>query len=52
MDLFLISVDADSSEVIIRSAQKPLRAKVPDPVYTAAVLDVVSALDTRPKGFA
>jgi hypothetical protein len=49
-----ITVDADASAVVIRAdnAKKPLSARVEDPIYTAAVIDLAGTLDATPKGFA
>lgn len=49
-----ITVDADASAVVIRAdnAKKPLSARVEDPIYTAAVIDLAGTLDTTPKGLA
>jgi hypothetical protein len=49
-----VAVDMDTSTVIIRGGdpKKPLRAKVEDPITTAALIDLASELDVKPKGFA
>jgi hypothetical protein len=49
-----VSVDMDESTVVIRGGdpKKPLRAKVEDPLYSAALIDIAGELDVKPKGFA
>src|SRR6266446_8387560 len=49
-----LTVDADASAVLIRAgnARKSLSARVEDPIYTAAVIDLAGTLDATPKGLA
>ena len=49
-----VSVNADASTVTIKTdnPKKPLRLKVDEPVYAAAVLDAASQIDERPRGWA
>jgi hypothetical protein len=51
--VFEIVVDVDESIIAIKSDQKkPLRVRLANPIFTAAIIDLASALDERPKGFA
>jgi len=51
--VFEIVVDVDESIISIKSDQKkPLRVRLANPIFTAAIIDLASALDERPKGFA
>ena len=49
-----VSVNADASTVTIKTdnPKKPLRLKLDEPVYAAAVLDAASQIDERPRGWA
>jgi hypothetical protein len=48
-----VIADADSSRIAIRAAQlsKPLDFSAGEPIYLAAILDLASRLDDRPKSF-
>jgi hypothetical protein len=51
--VFDLEVDADKELLTIKSDQKkPLELQLPDPIYTAALIDLARSLDTRPRGFA
>lgn len=49
-----VLVDADQSSVTVRSSdlKRPLQFRVAEPVYFAAMLDLATRLDDRPKSFA
>jgi hypothetical protein len=49
-----VHVDADSSRVTIRAAslKAPLSFTVAEPIYLAAMIDLATRLDDRPRGFA
>lgn len=47
-----VSVAYDDSTVVVRTTKKPLRLKVNDPIYTAAMIDLSAQIDERPRGFA
>jgi hypothetical protein len=49
-----VTVDATDSVITLKTddPKKPLRLKVEEPVYAAAVLDAASQIDERPRGFA
>jgi hypothetical protein len=49
-----ITVLVDESVVSVRDAneKKPLRLRVEEPIYTAAMIDLASSIDERPRGFA
>jgi len=51
---FDVVVNADESIVTVKTdnPKKPLRLRVEQPVYAAAILDLAAAIDERPKGFA
>jgi hypothetical protein len=51
---FDVVVNADESVVIAKTdnPKKPLRLRVEQPVYTAAMLDLAASLDERPRGLA
>ncbi len=51
---FDVVVNADDSAVMLKTddPKKPLRLRVEQPIYTAAILDVASSIDERPRGFA
>ena len=46
-------VDADQSELVIRasSLKKPLQFRAGEPIYLAAMIDLATRLDDRPKSF-
>jgi hypothetical protein len=48
-----VEVDADPNVLIIRTAKsmKDIELQVEDPIYTAALLDIATTLDERPRGF-
>ncbi|HEX3578982.1 MAG TPA: hypothetical protein VHY33_10505 [Thermoanaerobaculia bacterium] len=51
--VFEVVVDADDSSIVIKSDQKKsLRLRTRNPIFTAGLIDMASALDERPKGFA
>jgi len=52
--IYDINVNVDEGTATIKSTdrKKPLALQVPDPIYTAAVLDMASELDHRPKSWA
>jgi hypothetical protein len=52
--IYDINVNVDEGTATIKSTdrKKPLALQVPDPIYTAAVLDMASELDQRPKSWA
>ena len=52
--IYDINVNVDDGSATIKSTdrKKPLALHVPDPIYTAAVLDLASELDHRPKSWA
>ena len=52
--IYDINVNVDEGTATIKSTdrKKPLALQVPDPIYTAAVLDLASELDQRPKSWA
>ena len=52
--IYDINVNVDEGTAIIKSTdrKKPLALQVPDPIFTAAVLDLASELDHRPKSWA
>jgi hypothetical protein len=52
--IYDINVNVDNGTAIIKSTdrKKPIALHVPDPIYTAAVLDLASELDQRPKSWA
>ncbi len=52
--IYDINVNVDDGTATIKSTdrKKPLALQVPDPIYTAAVLDLASELDQRPKSWA
>jgi len=49
-----VEVDLDNNLLTIRPARpaKPLLVQVEQPIYTAAVIELATAIDERPKGFA
>jgi hypothetical protein len=47
-----LNVNADDNVVTIKTEKKPLRLRVDEPIYTAAILDLSSQIDERPRGFA
>jgi hypothetical protein len=51
---FDVVVNADESVIIAKTdnPKKPLRLRVEQAVYTAAMLDLAASLDERPRGFA
>ena len=51
---FDVVVNADQSAVTVKTynPKKPLHLRVEQPVYTAAILDLASSIDERPKGLA
>jgi hypothetical protein len=51
---FDVVVNADENSVTVKTdnPKKPLRLRVEQPMYTAAMLDLAASIDERPKGFA
>jgi hypothetical protein len=49
-----VTVNASDNVITLKTdnPKKPLRLKVEEPIYTAAVLDAASQIDERPRGFA
>jgi hypothetical protein len=49
-----VTVNASDNIITLKTdnPKKPLRLKVEEPIYTAAVLDAASQIDERPRGFA
>ena len=49
-----VTVNANASSITLKTdnPKKPLRLKVDEPIYAAAVLDAASQIDERPRGFA
>jgi len=49
-----VTVNASDNVITLKTdnPKKPLRLKVEEPIYAAAVLDAASQIDERPKGFA
>ena len=49
-----VTVNATDNVITVKTdnPKKPLRLKVEEPIYTAAILDAASQIDERPKGFA
>ena len=46
------NIDEKTITVKTENPKKPLRLKVEQPIYTAAMLDLAAAIDERPRGFA
>ncbi len=48
-----VEVDVDANLLTIRAAQpkKPIVMRVEQPIYTAALIDLATAIDDRPRGF-
>ena len=51
---FDVVANADESTVAVKTdnPKKPLRLRVGQPVYAAAMLDLAAKIDERPRGFA
>ena len=49
-----VDVDVDANVLIIRAArpEKPVIVQVEQPIYTAALIDLATSIDDRPRGFA
>ena len=49
-----VDVDTDSATLTINTIdlKRPLRMKIDQPIYVAAMLDLAASLDERPRGFA
>jgi len=49
-----VEVDFDRNLLTIKAAmpKKPVIMKVEQPIYTAALIDLATTIDERPKGFA
>jgi hypothetical protein len=49
-----VLVDADQQSVTVRSSdlKRPLQFRLAEPIYFAAMLDLATRLDDRPKSFA
>ncbi|MFP5245409.1 MAG: hypothetical protein ACLGH0_01855, partial [Thermoanaerobaculia bacterium] len=48
-----VIVDADASRITVRAAElkRPLDFRADEPIYLAAILDLATRLDDRPKSF-
>jgi len=48
-----VEVDADADALIVRTSdvKHPIRLRLPEPFYAAALIDMAASLDERPKGF-
>ena len=48
-----VDVDADANVLLVRTAdaKHPIRLRLPEPFYAAALIDMASTIDERPKGF-
>jgi hypothetical protein len=51
---FDVVANADDSLITVKTdnPKKPLKLKVEQPVYSAAMLDLAASIDERPRGFA
>lgn len=51
---FDVVANADDSVITVKTdnPKKPLRLKVEQPIYSAAMLDLAASIDERPRGFA
>lgn len=51
---FDVVADPDASTVTVKTddSKTPLRLRVEEPIFTAAILDAAAAIDERPRGFA
>jgi hypothetical protein len=49
-----VELDVDANVLTIRTAdvKHPIRLRLPEPLYAAALIDIASRIDERPKGFA
>ena len=49
-----IFVDADRNRIVVRASElkRPLEFNAGEPIYLAAMLDLATRLDDRPKSFA
>jgi hypothetical protein len=49
-----VEVDADANLLMIRTAdvKHPIRVRVPEPFYAAALIDIASTIDERPREYA
>lgn len=49
-----VEVDVDANVLIIQAAkpEKPVIMQVEQPIYTAALIDIATSIDDRPRGFA
>lgn len=50
--VFDVTVRPDENTVSVKTGDKPFQFRVEDPIYTAAILDLASQIDERPRGFA
>ncbi|MEA2235417.1 MAG: hypothetical protein QOC81_141 [Thermoanaerobaculia bacterium] len=51
--VFEVVVDADANIIAIKSdKKKPLQLRTSNPIFTSGLIDMASALDERPRGFA
>jgi hypothetical protein len=47
-----VDIDNNLLTVTIARPNKPLRMQVEQPIYTAALIDIATTLDERPRSFA
>ncbi len=49
-----VEVDIDNNTLLVKIAKpgKPIRIQAEQPIYTAALIDLATTIDERPKGFA
>lgn len=48
-----VEVEIDSNTLVVKAAKaKPIRMQAEQPIYTAALIDLATTIDERPKGFA
>ena len=47
-----VIANTDENTITIKTEAKPLRLRVEQPVYAAAMLDLAASIDERPRGFA
>ena len=46
-----VEVDVDNNVLTIKAASGPAYLQTEDPIYTAAIIDMATTIDERPKGF-
>jgi hypothetical protein len=52
VDDVMVNVDSNVMTIHTSNAKKPIHLQVPDPIFTANIIDIAASLDLRPKGFA